>query len=287
MRWPSRILITPSGATSNNQQQQQQQQYQSDHYPNTYHHRQWILCRDLYNSISNGNFPTWTMYIQVILQKKKQKKFFKRIWPTLMITYVFQVMTFEEAENWEFNPFDLTKVRNISISKCFQIWITTIGLNLNKVQESVVCKFTVCHNLTKSRNLVASSCQIQIFTIWPDFPPLHIWQQDKADRAILKSDFDRNQPLSISASEIFVNLHLCFIWFSWFSLDCSTLLCHCQKIGFRLEKEGRFAGCHLKLLTFTYLQELLVVIAIKLSEFILWDIFSTYIGIQMYKEIFT
>merc|ERR1712172_471674 len=40
--------------------------------------------RDLYNSISNGNFPTWTMYIQV--------------------------MTFEEAENWEFNPFDLTKV---------------------------------------------------------------------------------------------------------------------------------------------------------------------------------
>ena len=154
-------------------------------------------------------------------------------------------------------------------------------------KESIVCKFTVCHNLTKSRNLVASSCQIQIFTIWPDFPPLHIWQQDKADRAILKSDFDRNQPLSISASEIFVNLHLCFIWFSWFSLDCSTLLCHCQKIGFRLEKEGRFAGCHLKLLTFTYLQELLVVIAIKLSEFILWDIFSTYIGIQMYKEIFT
>merc|ERR1711971_489936 len=40
--------------------------------------------RDLYNSISNGNLPTWTMYIQV--------------------------MTFEEAENWEFNPFDLTKV---------------------------------------------------------------------------------------------------------------------------------------------------------------------------------
>ena len=150
MRWPSRILITPSGATSNNQQQQQQ--YQSDHYPNTYHHRQWILCRDLYNSISNGNFPTWTMYIQVTLQKKKQKKFFKRIWPTLMITYVFQVMTFEEAENWEFNPFDLTKVRNISISKCFQIWITTIGLNLNKVQETKRAYFV----------------NLQFVTIWPN-----------------------------------------------------------------------------------------------------------------------
>merc|ERR1712179_448849 len=40
--------------------------------------------RDLYNSIADGNFPTWTMYIQV--------------------------MTFEQAETWEFNPFDLTKV---------------------------------------------------------------------------------------------------------------------------------------------------------------------------------
>ncbi|KAK4310957.1 hypothetical protein Pmani_017513 [Petrolisthes manimaculis] len=40
--------------------------------------------RDLYNAISTGNFPSWTMYIQV--------------------------MTYEEAEKWEFNPFDLTKV---------------------------------------------------------------------------------------------------------------------------------------------------------------------------------
>jgi catalase len=40
--------------------------------------------RDLYNSIAEGNFPTWTMHIQV--------------------------MTFEQAETWEFNPFDLTKV---------------------------------------------------------------------------------------------------------------------------------------------------------------------------------
>uniref|UniRef100_A0A673MT34 Catalase n=1 Tax=Sinocyclocheilus rhinocerous TaxID=307959 RepID=A0A673MT34_9TELE len=40
--------------------------------------------RDLYNAISNGNFPSWTLYIQV--------------------------MTFEQAENWQWNPFDLTKV---------------------------------------------------------------------------------------------------------------------------------------------------------------------------------
>jgi len=40
--------------------------------------------RDLYNAIADGNYPTWTLYIQV--------------------------MTFEEAENWKFNPFDLTKV---------------------------------------------------------------------------------------------------------------------------------------------------------------------------------
>ncbi|KAK7107708.1 hypothetical protein V1264_015585 [Littorina saxatilis] len=40
--------------------------------------------RDLYNAIADGNFPTWTMYIQV--------------------------MTFEEAEKFRWNPFDLTKV---------------------------------------------------------------------------------------------------------------------------------------------------------------------------------
>jgi len=40
--------------------------------------------RDLYNAIAEGNFPTWTMYIQV--------------------------MTFQQAESWTFNPFDLTKV---------------------------------------------------------------------------------------------------------------------------------------------------------------------------------
>lgn len=40
--------------------------------------------RDLYNAIASGNYPSYTMYIQV--------------------------MTFEEAENYRFNPFDLTKV---------------------------------------------------------------------------------------------------------------------------------------------------------------------------------
>jgi len=42
--------------------------------------------RDLYNSIANGNFPSWTVYIQV--------------------------MTFAEAEKFRWNPFDLTKVGN-------------------------------------------------------------------------------------------------------------------------------------------------------------------------------
>ncbi|GFU37190.1 catalase, partial [Nephila pilipes] len=40
--------------------------------------------RDLYNAIANKEFPSWTMYIQV--------------------------MTFKQAKTWEFNPFDLTKV---------------------------------------------------------------------------------------------------------------------------------------------------------------------------------
>jgi catalase len=40
--------------------------------------------RDLFNAIAEGNFPSWTLYIQV--------------------------MTFEEAERFRWNPFDLTKV---------------------------------------------------------------------------------------------------------------------------------------------------------------------------------
>lgn len=41
--------------------------------------------RDLYNAIESGDFPEWSFNIQV--------------------------MTFEEAEKWKFNPFDVTKVR--------------------------------------------------------------------------------------------------------------------------------------------------------------------------------
>lgn len=40
--------------------------------------------RDLYNAISSGKNPSWTMYIQV--------------------------MTYDQAKNWHLNPFDLTKV---------------------------------------------------------------------------------------------------------------------------------------------------------------------------------
>ncbi|NXW00099.1 CATA Catalase, partial [Fregetta grallaria] len=40
--------------------------------------------RDLYNAISKGDYPSWSFYIQV--------------------------MTFEEAEKFPFNPFDLTKI---------------------------------------------------------------------------------------------------------------------------------------------------------------------------------
>jgi catalase len=41
--------------------------------------------RDLYNAIAQGNYPSWSLKIQV--------------------------MTYEEAEKFRWNPFDLTKVR--------------------------------------------------------------------------------------------------------------------------------------------------------------------------------
>jgi catalase len=41
--------------------------------------------RDLYDHIAEGDFPSWTLKVQV--------------------------MTFEEAEKFRYNPFDLTKVQ--------------------------------------------------------------------------------------------------------------------------------------------------------------------------------
>lgn len=43
---------------------------------------------DLFNAIANGNYPSWTFFIQV--------------------------MTFEQAEKFPFNPFDLTKVSHLT-----------------------------------------------------------------------------------------------------------------------------------------------------------------------------
>jgi len=43
--------------------------------------------RDLYNAIARGQYPSWTLYIQV--------------------------MTFEQAEKFKWNPFDLTKVSTV------------------------------------------------------------------------------------------------------------------------------------------------------------------------------
>ena len=45
--------------------------------------------RDLYNAIEEGNYPSYTMFVQV--------------------------MTFEEAEKHKFNPFDLTKACRNSV----------------------------------------------------------------------------------------------------------------------------------------------------------------------------
>lgn len=62
--------------------------------------------RDLYNAISTGNFPQWDFFIQVLINLKNILFFamhFLRPFP-------FQVMTFEQAAHFRWNPFDLTKV---------------------------------------------------------------------------------------------------------------------------------------------------------------------------------
>jgi len=60
--------------------------------------------RDLYNAIARGEYPSWTLYIQV--------------------------MTFEQAEKFRWNPFDLTKVNAVVpwYSSCLDIVVVMIVL---------------------------------------------------------------------------------------------------------------------------------------------------------------
>ena len=46
--------------------------------------------RDLYNAIERADYPSWTLYLQI--------------------------MTFQQAEEFRYNPFDLTKVSGENVS---------------------------------------------------------------------------------------------------------------------------------------------------------------------------
>ena len=68
--------------------------------------------RDLYNAIESKNFPSWTLYIQV--------------------------MTFEQAETSEFDPFDLTKVgAAISGEDHFLVPRSLYGSLQNKIVKNI------------------------------------------------------------------------------------------------------------------------------------------------------
>ena len=54
--------------------------------------------RDLYNAIAQGNYPSWNLYIQV--------------------------MTFEQAEKFRWNPFDLTKVN--AVVQWYSSWLDIV-----------------------------------------------------------------------------------------------------------------------------------------------------------------
>ncbi|XP_010780046.1 catalase-like [Notothenia coriiceps] len=76
---------------------------------------------DLYNAIANGNFPSWTFFIQI--------------------------MTFEQAETFQFNPFDLTKVPHPSTAERPHV----LGL-----RQAVIKSFRWSHFKTSCRILKCS-----------------------------------------------------------------------------------------------------------------------------------
>ena len=73
--------------------------------------------RDLYNAIADGNPPSWTLYVQV--------------------------MSYAQAENANFNPFDVTKVW--SHAKYPLIEVGRMHLNRNP-EVSTVC-FILCFSI--------------------------------------------------------------------------------------------------------------------------------------------
>lgn len=79
---------------------------------------------DLFNAISNGNFPSWTFYIQV--------------------------MTFEQAERFQFNPFDLTKVKT-------NIYIL-VTLSSDRFCHRVACWILLWANINLNNGWVLTSC---------------------------------------------------------------------------------------------------------------------------------
>ena len=75
--------------------------------------------RDLYNSIAGGYYPSYTLWVwdttlNIVFNQQITNFLFKSIdWKILILCDTFryvQVMTFYEAKNWNFNPFDVTKV---------------------------------------------------------------------------------------------------------------------------------------------------------------------------------
>jgi len=76
--------------------------------------------RDLYNAIAEGNFPSWTLYIQVrrnVCSNANVVSELPTIYDLLTTTHYLlpgwllsQVMTFANAESFRWNPFDLTKI---------------------------------------------------------------------------------------------------------------------------------------------------------------------------------
>lgn len=60
---------------------------------------------DLFNAIAAGNYPSWTLHVQVRVDKPVLSNF-----DTKCTKFHSQVMTDEQANSCPFDPFDLTKI---------------------------------------------------------------------------------------------------------------------------------------------------------------------------------
>jgi catalase len=132
--------------------------------------------RDLYNNIAQGNFPSWTMYLQV--------------------------MSFDQAKSVDFNPFDLTKIWSHNDFPLIEVGRITLNRNpSNYFAEVEQMAFSPSHLVPGIEPSPDKMLQARLFS-YPDTHRHRLgtnYQQIPINRPLNTiSNYQRDGPMTVS-----------------------------------------------------------------------------------------